>query len=264
MKRDRAAGPQRPAASSANELGYVPRRAAARSEDRPQCRASGAGAPAGAHARQGARGNARARPRPPARSGAGSGAPRRRGGGAQRAARRRMGRERALREAAAWIVTLALAALVGLGVRGFVFELVRVEGPSMSPTLEGGEVVLVTRFDYLAGGPERGDVVLCRYPNREGTFIKRVAALPGEVFEIRGGAAYVNGAPLEEDYVQFKPTGDYGPVLIGDGQYLLLGDNRAVSHDSRAGDVGTLSADAIVGRARCVVYPLGEARSLVN
>ncbi len=198
--------------------------------------------------------------RAPGRQGAGAAHPRASRGPAPWHGRRRHARAR--RELAAWVVTLALAALVGLGVRGFVFELVRVEGPSMSPTILSGEVLLVTRFDYLVDGPARGDVVVCRYPNREGTFIKRVVALPGDAFEIRDGCTYVNGALLDEDYVEYAATEDYGPVLIGDGQYMLLGDNRAVSHDSRAGDVGTLRADDIVGRARWVVYPFDALRAV--
>ena len=182
----------------------------------------------------------------------------------RRRARRSTHSRRVWREIGSWVVTLALAALVGFVVRGFVFELVRVEGPSMSPTLASGEVLLVTRFDYLTAEPARGDVVVCRYPNRDGTFIKRVIALPGDEFEIRDGCTYVNGAQIAESYVEFAATEDYGPVLIGDGQYMLLGDNRAISHDSRASDVGTLRADDMVGRVRWVVYPFDAVREVAN
>ena len=138
-------------------------------------------------------------------------------------ARRRRARKRAVRrEIASWILTLVLAAVLALGVRAYVFEIVRVEGPSMEPTLQSGEMLCVTKFDYIFSAPARGDVVVCRYPAES----------------------------------------DYGPVLIGNGQYLVMGDNRAVSHDSRADDVGTLKADYIIGHARSVVYPLSDIHGI--
>ena len=193
-------------------------------------------------------GRAPAQARKPGRSGA--------------ARRRRMRRRAIAREVCAWIVTLALAALIAVGVRTFVCEIVRVDGPSMEPTLTGGEMLLVTKFDYAFSTPARGDVVVCRFPNRDGTFVKRVIGLPGDKVQIVDGRTYIDDLLLEENFVSFPADEDYGPVLIGDGQYLVMGDNRAVSHDGRAADVGTLRADALVGRVRSVVYPLGSLRSI--
>lgn len=191
-----------------------------------------------------------------------SGVPSRAGvrGGAAR--RRRLRRRAVAREVLAWVVTLAVAALLAVGVRTFVCEIVRVDGPSMEPTLQSGELLLVTKFDYALSSPARGDVVVCRFPNRDGTFVKRVIGLPGDTVRIVGGLTYINDGLLEENFVSFPATEDYGPVLIGDGQYLVMGDNRTISHDGRAADVGTLRADALVGRVRSVVYPLGGLRSI--
>lgn len=179
------------------------------------------------------------------------------------AARRRRMKKRAVRrEVATWILTLALAAILALGIRAYVFEIVRVEGPSMEPTLQSGQMLLVTKFDYMFASPARGDVIVCKYPNRMGTFVKRVAGLPGDTVMIKDGRTYVNDAIVDESYVSYPASEDYGPVLIGDGQYFVMGDNRAISHDSRADDVGTLRADYIVGRARGVVYPLNDMREI--
>lgn len=147
-------------------------------------------------------------------------------------------------------------------MRAFVFEIVRVEGPSMEPTLTAGELLLVTKYDYRFAAPERGDVVVCRFPNREGTFIKRVIGLPGDSVMIRDGRTYVNDALLDESFVSYPAESDYGPVMIGDGQYLVMGDNRALSHDGRADDVGTLRDDYLIGHARSVLFPLGQARGI--
>lgn len=160
------------------------------------------------------------------------------------------------------MLTIAIAALGALAVRAFVFEIVRVEGPSMEPTLTAGELLLVTKYDYHFSAPERGDVVVCRFPNREGTFVKRVIGLPGDSVMIRDGRTYVNDALLDESFVSYPAGSDYGPVMIGDGQYLVMGDNRALSHDGRADDVGTLRADYLIGHARSVVFPLGQARGI--
>ena len=182
---------------------------------------------------------------------------------AGRAAKRRRARKRAVRrEVWQWLLTIALTAVLALGIRTFVFELVRVEGPSMEPTLQSGDMLLVTKFDYILSSPQRGDVVVCRYPNRDGTFIKRIVGLPGDTVMIKSGRTYVNDELLEESFVSYPADTDYGPVLVGDGQYLVMGDNRAVSHDSRADDVGTLRLDYIIGRARSVVYPLNQTRAL--
>ena len=117
-------------------------------------------------------------------------------------ARRRRARKRAVRrEIASWILTLALAAVLALGVRAYVFEIVRVEGPSMEPTLQSGEMLCVTKFDYIFSAPARGDVVVCRYPNRESTFIKRIVGLPGDTVMIKDGRTYVNDELVDESFV---------------------------------------------------------------
>ena len=104
--------------------------------------------------------------------------------------------------------------------------------------------------------------MVCRFPNREGTFIKRVIGLPGDSVMIRDGRTYVNDALLDESFVSYPAESDYGPVMIGDGQYLVMGDNRALSHDGRADDVGTLRDDYLIGHARSVLFPLGQARGI--
>ena len=161
-----------------------------------------------------------------------------------------------MRRLFAILAVLALV-LVGLGlaIRMWGFGLVRITGTSMNQTLMNGDVVLVTRFDYLFGGaPSFGDVVECRFPGRGDTYIKRVIGLPGDRVAFSEGSFYQNGFVISEPYVS-SPTEDY-EIALGDDQYLLLGDNRAESYDSRMPDMGPVGKDAFYGRVRAIVWPL--------
>ena len=166
-------------------------------------------------------------------------------------------RKKAARRALSAALALVLAAGLGLSLRQWGFGLTRVAGTSMSDTLRDGDVALVTRFDYLGGRtPDFGDVVACRFPGRTDTYLKRVAGLPGETVTIAGGTLYRDGARVSEPYVSSFPE-DYA-VALGEGEYLLLGDNRADSYDSRMPDMGPVGAEAFLGRARLILWPLSR------
>ena len=83
-----------------------------------------------------------------------------------------------------------------------------------------------------------------------------MVGLPGEVIRFTAGTLTVNGQPVEEPYVS-TPTEDY-ELRLGEGEYLVLGDNRAESYDSRMADMGPLGADAFLGRVRCILWPPGR------
>ena len=148
-----------------------------------------------------------------------------------------------------WIV-LAAIALTILVLRLTVFHTVRIEGSSMEDSLRSGDIALVTR---MAGTPERGDVVECRFPGRSGTYVKRLIGLPGEHVEIRNGITYIDGQAVPEPWLTSYPD-DYAVTLEADA-YLVLGDNRAESYDSREEDMGPISKEDIIGRVRFVLWP---------
>ena len=155
------------------------------------------------------------------------------------------------------IAALLVCAMLGLAVRLWGVGLVRITGNSMNNTLLSGDIVLVTRFDYRGGRtPHFGDVVECRFPGREDTYIKRVLGLPGDSLTFENGFLTLNGAPVSEPYVS-SVTDDYA-IDLAEDRYLLLGDNRAESYDSRMEDMGPVTADAFSGRVRCILWPLNR------
>ncbi len=158
-----------------------------------------------------------------------------------------------LRRNLRWIALVAAFGALCLALRFWGFHLVRVEGVSMAPTLNGGDLALVTLLDYRLGEPRRGDVVECRFPGRDGAYLKRLIGLPGDTVEIRGGRVHIDGAPLSEPYAT-GPMEDYR-VELGADEYLVLGDNRPESYDSRAEDMGPISREDFLGRARCALWP---------
>ena len=154
------------------------------------------------------------------------------------------------------LVVVAVVA-IGLCARRWLIGTVRVAGTSMQDTLQSGDIALVTRFDYLAGrAPDRGSVVECRFPGRSDTYIKRVVGLPGDTIRFSGGTLSVNGQVVPEPYLS-SPTDDY-EITLGEDEYLVLGDNRAESYDSRMADMGPIGANAFLGRVRCVAWPPGR------
>lgn len=151
------------------------------------------------------------------------------------------------------VLALALAALLGLCARRWVVSTIRIAGTSMEGALCSGDVALIWRPH---GDVRRGDVVECRFPGREGTYVKRVIGLPGERIAFEGGALYVDGKPVAEPYVS-SLTDDFA-IALGADEYLLLGDNRAQSYDSRAEDMGPVARDDILGRVCWVLWPLNR------
>jgi signal peptidase I len=185
---------------------------------------------------------------------------------------------------AAWeiVETLLLAVLIFFAVRLVVLNF-RVDGLSMEPTLDTGQMLLVNRqvyfhFDayalvdwlpvvdhdqerivYPFHPPQRGDIVVLHPPVDQGKpYIKRVIGLPGERIAIHDGAVYINGERLDEAYLGGLATSWSGSVgqeeiTIGDGQVFVMGDNRGNSTDSRI--FGAVDIDELIGKAWISYWP---------
>lgn len=179
------------------------------------------------------------------------------GNSENRAKRRRL---LAIKEILSWMVYICGAVLIALLLRIFVFELVRVDGPSMQPTLYRDQTVFVEKLSIARGDVDRFEVVIVRYPGREGAYVKRVVGLPGDTIEIRSdGHLYINGVLQEEPYI-LEPfiQSEYGPYTVPEGCYFVMGDNRNNSLDSRSPEVGSIPEENIVGHALFIVWPLGQ------
>ena len=140
------------------------------------------------------------------------------------------------KEILSWIFTIAVAVAAALLIRTFLFEPIRVDGHSMCDTLQDGEIMLVTKPEYLFGDPQYGDVVICKYPGRTENFVKRVMGLPGDVIEVRSNVVYRNGEALDEPYLTPERNNDgfsMDPFTLGDDEYFVMGDNLDNSHDCR-------------------------------
>ena len=109
---------------------------------------------------------------------------------------------------------------------------------------------------YDFNEPERGDIVIFKYPDDESVdYLKRIIGLPGETVEIISGKVYINGELLDEPYLSEEPTGDYGPYQVPEDSYFMLGDNRAVSKDSRYWHNTYVKKDKIIAKAFVMYWP---------
>lgn len=158
-----------------------------------------------------------------------------------------------------YVQAFAIAIVLAAFIITFIAQSFVVEGSSMEPSLHNRERLLVNKLVYRFREPQRGDVVVFRYPaNPKRKFIKRVIGVPGDVVEVRDGHVILNGQVLEEDYTMDLTYGVFGPEVVPEGHYFVLGDNRNNSDDSRFPDVGFVPGANIVGKAFVTWWPPGE------
>lgn len=169
-----------------------------------------------------------------------------------------MTREKKRNEWLEWIKAIAIAIILVFILRTFVFSASIVEGESMAPTLENGNKIIFNKFVYLVGEPQRADVVIIQRPLKN--YVKRVIALPGEVIEMRNHILYINDQPYDQSFISEEAilhTGNFGPIEVPNDSYFVMGDNRAVSKDSRNG-LGFIEDEHIIGRSEFIIYPFNE------
>ncbi len=164
-------------------------------------------------------------------------------------------------ELVAWVKTLFSAAVYAILIVTFVCQVARVEGQSMAPTLSDQDRLIVNKLAYRIGEPRRGDIVMLYYPlDPEKSFVKRVIAEEGDSVRIVEGRVYVNDIPLPDDYVpaEYQSHDDWGPQVIPDGYYFVMGDHRNNSSDSR--HWGMVPKKYIIGRVQLRWWPVPRAR----
>jgi signal peptidase I len=164
-------------------------------------------------------------------------------------------------EIVAGLQTLVSAAVYATLIVTFGFQVARVDGLSMAPTLEDHDRLIVNKLVYELGDPRPGDIVMLYYPlNPEKMFVKRVIAKEGDTVRIVDGHVYVNEIPLRDDYVpaEFRSHDDWGPQVVQQGYYFVMGDHRNNSSDSR--HWGPVPKKYIVGKVKVRWWPLQDAR----
>lgn len=199
-----------------------------------------------------------------------------------------------LKEVWEWVYTIVIAVAVAMLIKGFIFDIVKVDGSSMYPTLEDKDRLVVTKLGYE---PEAGDIIILdsTYKNREEYFeakahaegkeelsaiskafkyftlpkdlkhryyVKRIIALPGQTVDFKDGRVYVDGNILEELYYDGEtystdPSVAY-PITVEEDMLFVMGDNRGHSLDSRSSDLGQVPYDAVLGKAQLRIFPFNK------
>ena len=198
--------------------------------------------------------------------------------------------DKILKEIWEWIYTIAIALAIVLVIKGFLFDIVKVDGSSMHPTLIHGDRLIVTKLGYK---PEAGDIVILdsTYKAREELllakarqegkekysfteklladipdylkkryYVKRIIALPGQTVDIKDGKVYVDGKVLEEEYYKGETSTIDSkmsfPLVVDEDTVFVMGDNRPRSQDSRSSELGLVPYKALLGKAQIRFWPL--------
>jgi signal peptidase I len=164
-------------------------------------------------------------------------------------------------EFVAWLKTLASAAVYATLIVTFGFQVARVEGQSMAPTLADQDRLIVNKAAYKLGDPQVGDIVMLYYPNKpEKSFVKRVIAQEGDQVRIVAGKVYRNEVLMDDSFVptEYRSHDDWGPEVIPEGYYFVMGDHRNNSSDSR--HWGFVPKKYIIGKVQLRWWPVPEAR----
>jgi signal peptidase I len=149
--------------------------------------------------------------------------------------------------------------LIVIPIRMFIAQPFIVNGESMVPTFNNGDYLIIDEVSYRNQNPERGEVIVFRFPGNERRFlIKRVIGLPGEEVRINGDTISITKndgtiLTLDEDYI-YERFSSYGSWDLADDEYFVMGDNRNASSDSRSW--GVLTRDNIVGKTLLRLFPL--------
>jgi signal peptidase I len=163
-------------------------------------------------------------------------------------------------ELIAWFKTLASAAVYATLIVTFGFQVARVEGQSMAPTLQDQDRLIVNKLAYRLGDPHVGDIVMLYYPLKpEKSFVKRIIAEEGDQVRIVDGRVYRNDVPLDDSFVpqEYRSHDDWGPQVIPEGYYFVMGDHRNNSSDSR--HWGFVPKKYIIGKVQLRWWPMAHA-----
>ena len=151
------------------------------------------------------------------------------------------------------LITLGLVVVIYLILR-IVIQSSIVTNISMEPTLVAGQRLIVVKAVYHFQEPQRGDIIVLHPPiDPENEYVKRLIGLPGDRIEVKNGSVYVNNVRLFEPYIKVAPLYTFGPYIVPENHFFVLGDNRNNSSDSHTG--WTVIRQEIVGKAWLRIWP---------
>ncbi len=161
-----------------------------------------------------------------------------------------------LREIGEWVGVIAAAVAISLLINSFLIVNATVPSSSMETTIMTDDRIIGNRLSYLVGDPQRGDIIIFKNPDDKSVlYIKRLIGLPGERVEIRDNTVFIDGQALDEPYLNVDTFGEFGPYMVPEGAYFMMGDNRNDSADSRYWTNTYLYRDDIVGKAVFRYWP---------
>lgn len=173
--------------------------------------------------------------------------------------------KKVLKETISTLLYLLIVLLLTMLVIKYVGQRTVVDGSSMEPTLSHQDNLIVDKISYRFGEPERFDIIVFPFQYGENVYyIKRIIGLPGETVQIdTSGNIYINGELLEEDYGKEVIAAEsigvaINPIILGEDEYFVLGDNRNNSSDSRTEIVGNVHRKDIIGRAWLRIWPFSS------
>ncbi len=159
------------------------------------------------------------------------------------------------------VLIVAAAFVLALLIQHFLVKPFGIPSESMEPTLLKGDRVLVNRLAYRFGEPQRGDIVVFRPPLGREDYIKRIVAVGGDAVAVHDGRLYLNGEPQSEPYLKDQDLlGRYEQIVVPEGSYFMMGDNRNNSGDSRV--FGPVEKGAILGKAFLLYWPFSRLGGL--
>lgn len=163
-----------------------------------------------------------------------------------------------LKEIWSWAKTIALALVLAFIINSFIIVNATVPTGSMENTIMPNDRIIALRLSYLFDEPQRGDIVVFKYPDDEDIlYVKRVIGLPGETITIKDGRVYIDDStePLADEYIKETPYGDFGPYEVPEDHYFMMGDNRNESKDSRYWQNTYVEKSKILGKVYIKYYP---------
>lgn len=163
-----------------------------------------------------------------------------------------------------WVLPMVTAVVAALLIRNFLFFPSPIPSGSMNPTIVPNEVIFVTRI-YHPENLKRGDIVVFNSKELKERLVKRLIGISGDRVAVKDGYVYLNGVKKDEPYVSTRDGKTFfngETIVVPQGKYLFMGDNRSISFDSRYWKNTFIDRKDIIGKARAVIFPFNRIRNL--